>query len=80
MEVKGKILRKAPVGRSPIYPWEKWCNGQWWEVKPGEFNKTVSQVRQSIYQRAHRMGRKAQVTVTHNKTRLAFQFYDEEEA
>ena len=78
--MKGRVLKEAPTegrGKATTYPWDEWCDGQWWEVIPAEFGKTLSAVRQSIYQHAWRMGCKVQVAETHNKTRLAFQFYDE---
>lgn len=46
------------MGRNTIYPYLLWNNGEWHEIHPSTFNKTLPTLRSILHQYARARGKK----------------------
>jgi hypothetical protein len=74
------ILSEFPnhMGRTPIYPWEQWTDGQIRELVQGEdFYSEATSFRTLIHRTARRRGLKAKTRISDDKKSVIVAFYKE---
>lgn len=75
------ILSEFPnhMGRTPIYPWEQWTDGQIRELVQGEdFYSEATSFRTLIHRTARRRGLKAKTRISDDKKSVIVAFYKEQ--
>lgn len=75
------ILDEFPnhMGRTPIYPWEQWTDGQIRELVQGEdFYSEATSFRTLIHRTARRRGLKAKTRISDDKKSVIVAFYKEQ--
>lgn len=53
-----------PAGRPTTYPWDKWLNGSWWAIYPGEdFHCSIQNMIDTIRRSCRSRGLRANIYV-----------------
>lgn len=61
------------MGRIARYPYPDWDNGEWHEIQPSVYNKTITTLRATLHQWAKAHNRKLHTTAIDEDT-LAIRF------
>jgi hypothetical protein len=71
-------MPKRRAGRPPIYPWDKWTDGQTWRVTFGEDYFVATQhFRNMLHGRAKTLGLLVETSVMTGESAVTFRFWKE---